>query len=114
MAFLYWGSTLLVAIMLALSAFSYFFHKATMDGIRDLGFPNFFRIQLGLLKLLALLILLLPQAPLMVKEWAYAGIALFYLTAIIAHIAHKDSYLITLINLLFLGLLIVSRLFLPY
>ncbi|MDC8004163.1 DoxX family protein [Aureisphaera galaxeae] len=109
---IYWISTLLVSAMLLWSSYSYIFSESTIQGIRDLGFPDFFRIQLAVLKLLAVLILVVPQIPLTVKEWAYAGVGLFFITAIVAHFAHKDPIAINLINVVFIGLLIVSRIYL--
>lgn len=109
MVAIYWSSTILVSLMLAWSAYGYIFHKATIDGVRDLGFPDFFRIQLAVLCLLATAVLLIPQVPLRVKEWAYAGVALFFITSFVAHVAHKDPIIISLINIFFLGILIVSN-----
>lgn len=108
----YWTSTLLVSLMLLWSAYGYLFHKATIDGVRELGFPDFFRIQLAVLCIIAVVILLIPQIPLRIKEWAYAGVGLFFITAFIAHVAHKDPFIISAINLVFLGLLIVSNIYL--
>lgn len=42
------------------------------------------------------------------KEWAYAGVALFLLTAIIAHHVHGDPVVLNLINVVILGGLAVS------
>ena len=109
---IYWTSTLLVSIMLLWSAYTYFFHKATIDGVKALGFPDFFRVQLAALKIIAVAALLVPQVPVQVKEWAYAGVGLFYITAIVAHVAHKDPIGITLINVIFLGLLVISNIYL--
>jgi hypothetical protein len=106
---MYWISTSLISVYLLLSAYSYFFSKSTIEGVRELGFPDFFRIELAILKIIAVLVLLIPSVPIQLKEWAYAGIGLFLLTAIVAHIAHKDHFGITLINLLFLVILIWSN-----
>ncbi|MEG1025669.1 MAG: DoxX family protein [Flavobacterium sp.] len=105
---IYWLTTALISAYLVLSSYSYLFSKSTIEGIKALGFPNFFRIELAVLKIIAVLILLIPALPLQAKEWAYAGVALFLLTAIIAHIAHKDNIWITVINLVLIGLLAVS------
>jgi hypothetical protein len=43
------------------------------------------------------------------KEWAYAGLAFFLLTAIVAHSAHGDPWTFNLANLVLLALLFVSR-----
>ncbi len=109
---LYWSTTIVLAIFLLWSAYTYMFSKATIEGVRELGFPDHFRVQLALLKIVAVLLLLVPQVPLQVKEWAYAGIVLFFITAIVAHTAHKDPVIITFINIFFIGVTIVSNLYL--
>lgn len=108
----YWTTTLLTAIYLLWSAYSYLFSKSTIEGIKDLGFPDYFRIELAVLKVLAVIILLVPQIPIQIKEWAYVGIGLFYITAIVAHAAHKDPLIISLINIVLMGLLVVSNMYL--
>ncbi len=108
----YWISTILISIFLLWSAFSYVYSKPAIEGFKELGFPNFFRIQLVILKVLAAIVILVPIVPIQVKEWAYAGIALFLITAIVAHMAHKDPLFITLINVVFIVILIISNIFL--
>jgi len=109
---IYWVTTAAVSGFLFLSSLSYIFHQSTIDGVRELGFPDFFRVQLAVLKLFAIAVLLIPSIPIQVKEWAYSGVALFIVTAIVAHIAHKDSVLITLFNVVLFLLLITSNLYL--
>ncbi|QQM62847.1 DoxX family protein [Pseudoalteromonas sp. LC2018020214] len=109
---IYWISTIAICGILTLSSVSYIFHTPTITGVRELGFPDFFRIQLAVLKLIAVIVLVIPSIPNQLKEWAYAGVALFFLTAIIAHVAHKDSHLITIINIIFLLLLATSSYYL--
>lgn len=38
----YWISTTILCIFLLLSAYTYLFHKTTIDGVKALGFPGFF------------------------------------------------------------------------
>ncbi|MFS4494617.1 DoxX family protein [Maribacter sp. 2308TA10-17] len=109
---IYWASTGLLSLFLLWSAYGYLFSKPMIDGVKELGFPDHFRIQLAILKVIAVVIILIPQIPLQVKDWAYAGIALFLLTAIVAHTAHKDPFFITVINLTLVALLIVSNIYL--
>ncbi len=104
----YWISTGLLSAFLIWSAGSYLLHQATIEGIQELGFPDFFRIQLAVMKLSAVIVLLIPQIPVQVKEWAYAGVGLFLITAIVAHFAHKDPFVLHLINLAVFGVLMVS------
>ncbi|WP_375560018.1 DoxX family protein [Bernardetia sp. OM2101] len=109
---IYWTSTTLLVLFLLWSAYTYLYSKATIEGVKELGFPDFFRVQLAVLKIVAVLIILIPQIPMQAKEWAYSGIGLFFLTAIVAHIAHKDPIIITLINGVLVILLIVSNIYL--
>lgn len=108
----YWATTIIVVLFLLWSAYSYAFQKAAIEGVRELGFPDFFRIELIVLKILAAFCLMFPFVPIQVKEWAYAGIGLFLLTAIVAHLVHKDAIIITFINLAILSILILSNYFL--
>jgi len=106
---IYWISTGLISVFLALSTYTYFFSQVTKEGLRDLGFPDFFIIQLGILQLVAAIILLVPNLPMYLKDWAYAGVGLFLLTALVAHIAHKDSILIMILLVVLFVILGVSR-----
>ena len=108
---IYWTTTSLISLILSWSAYTYFFNQATIAGVRALGFPDFFRIQLAVLKILAVIILLIPLFPAQLKEWAYAGVGLFFVTAIVAHAVHKDPIYISLINVLFIGLLVLSYMY---
>ena len=108
---IYWTTTLITSIYLLWSAYGYLFSQTMIEGIEKLGFPNFFRVELAVLKIIAVAVLLIPQIPVHYKDWAYVGIALFYLTAIIAHFAHKDPIAINLINVVLLGILIVSNVY---
>ena len=108
----YWTTTILLAHFLLWSTYTYLFSKSTIEGVKALGFPDFFRIQLAILKLLAIVVLLIPAIPLQIKEWAYAGVGLFFLTAIVAHIVHKDPIVITVINVGLIATLIISNIYL--
>ncbi|MEO1253317.1 MAG: DoxX family protein [Bacteroidota bacterium] len=110
MKILYWSSTLLLSLILLWSSYTYVFMKSAIDGVRELGFPDFFRIQLAVLKSIAVVVILVPSIYMSLKEWAYAGVGLFFITAIVAHVAHKDSIIITIVNVLFLGILLTSYL----
>lgn len=108
----YWTTTILISMFLLWSAYSYLFSKTTIDGVKSLGFPEHFRIEIAILKIIGALILIIPPIPLQVKEWGYAGVALFFITAIVAHAAHKDPFIINLINICLLAILIISNIYL--
>ena len=56
-----------------------------------LGFPNpWFRVELSLAKIAGVVALLFPMVPARLKEWAYAGLAINLVSAIIAHLSIAD------------------------
>lgn len=84
---LYWVVTALLALQMIAAGILYFTDPTIAAGFRHLGFPDYLRKELGIAKLIAALILLLPMVPLRVKEWAYAGLAFTFVSAFIAHTA---------------------------
>lgn len=82
---IYWISTVLAMLTGATTAFMYFTSPQFIEGYRHLGFPDYFRIELGIFKIVGLLILLIPAIPARIKEWAYAGFAITFTSGIIAH-----------------------------
>ena len=75
---------------MAFSAFSYFTNPDVAAGFVHLGFPDYFRIQLGIAKVIGVIVLLAPVWP-KLKEWAYAGFTINFISAYIAHQAVGDS-----------------------
>lgn len=82
---IYWSSTVLAMLTGASSAFMYFTSPKFIEGYKHLGFPDYFRIELGIAKIIGMLILLIPVIPARIKEWAYVGFAITFLSGIIAH-----------------------------
>lgn len=106
---IYWITTSLISILLIFSAGSYLFSESVIEGIRALGFPDYFRIQLAYLKLIAAVVLFIPAIPLIIKDWAYVGVGLFLITAFIAHYEHKDPLALNLVNIIVFAVLVLSR-----
>jgi hypothetical protein len=76
-----------------------------------LGFPEYFKIELTIAKILGVLALLIPAVPFKLKEFAYFGFAITLISASIAHFGRGDtglSVLIVVDPLVFLGLLTIS------
>ncbi|RZJ56140.1 MAG: DoxX family protein [Flavobacterium sp.] len=55
------------------------------EGIRHLGYPEYFGNALVVFKVLGSLILVIPQIPKNVKEWAYAGFGFDFIFASISY-----------------------------
>lgn len=78
------------------------------EGIRHLGYPDYFGVMLAVFKVCGALVLIIPQVPDRVKEWAYAGFAIDFIAAFVS-IGVIDGFgAMSLIPLLALAILIVS------
>lgn len=108
---IYWAATGLVSLMMLFSAYAYFTDPNVSAGFVAMGFKDFFRIELGIAKLLGAIVLLIPVAPKLIKEWAYAGFGITFISAFIAHAANGDPVSAMVMPLVALSLLAVSRVF---
>ncbi|HTF03927.1 MAG TPA: DoxX family protein [Bacteroidia bacterium] len=81
----YWIFTSLIALNLIMAGTMYFTNPEVSAGFAHLGFPDYFRIELGIAKLVGAVVLILPFLPRNVKEWVYAGAGITFISAAIAH-----------------------------
>lgn len=78
------------------------------QGVSHLGYPDYFRIELNVFKVLGSLAIILPMVPGRVKEWAYAGLAITSISAFISNWA-VDGFTVNLIlPLVVFAILVVS------
>jgi hypothetical protein len=103
----YWASTGIVALMMAYSAYAYLTAPAIAQAFQHLGFPSYFRVELGIAKLLGAIALVM-RVPARIKEWAYAGFGISFISAFIAHASSGDPLAARVAPLLFLFLLVTS------
>lgn len=84
---IFWTTTILIflfeGVMPALTSQT----ELAKEGIRHLGYPEYFGNALVVFKVLGVLALVIPQVPNRVKEWAYAGFAFDFIFASISHFA---------------------------
>ena len=88
---IYWVLTAIVSLLMLFSAYMYLTSDAIKQGFVHLGFPDYFRVELGIAKLIGGIALLLPL-PRRVKEWTYAGFGINFISAFIAHVALGDEF----------------------
>lgn len=105
----YWISTALVSLMMVFSAYSYFTSSEVKQGFQHLGFPDYFRVELAIAKILGAIMLVVPIKG-QVKEWAYAGFTVTFISAFIAHTASGDSINNRIGPIVFLSVLALSYL----
>jgi DoxX-like family len=106
---IYWVSTGLFGAMMLFSGYSYFTNPQMADAFKHLGFPDYFRVELGSAKILGALVLLIPQIPAKIKEWAYAGFGIILISAAIAHNSVGDPTSAVVTPLVMLVILAVSN-----
>ena len=85
----------------------YFYSDTIAQNFQELGFPDYFRLQLGVAKLIGGTLLLVPFSG-RFKEWIYAGFTINLISASIAHTAAGHPISKILIPLAFLGVLGLS------
>ena len=78
------------------------------EGIRHLGYPEYFGIMLVVFKVLGTLALIIPQVPARIKEWAYAGFVFDFIFACGSHWAVDGFGGQTIFPLIVLAILMVS------
>jgi hypothetical protein len=82
---IYWVSTgfifLFEGVMPALTSHT----DLAVEGIRHLGYPDYFRVMLTVFKVIGALALILPFVKGNVKEWVYAGFGFDFISAFVSH-----------------------------
>lgn len=82
---IFWVSTTLIFLMDAVMPALTSHTELAVEGIRHLGFPDYFRVQLTVFKVVGGIVLIIPAIPSRVKEWAYVGFGINFISACIAH-----------------------------
>lgn len=102
----YYVSTSIISLMMLYIAYETLTMPHVKESMLRLGFPHYFRVQLGLTKIIGAVLLWMPVR--LLKETAYFGFAFTFLSAAIAHYMVGDSTKETIGGLVFLAILIAS------
>ncbi len=86
----YWISTILLTLALGIGSVMALFSPEAGEPVTRLGYPAYLPAFLGVARLLALAVILIPNGYALLKEWAYAGLAFDLIGAIYSHIAFGD------------------------
>lgn len=105
---IFWVTTTLIflfeGVMPALTSQT----ELAKEGIRHLGYPEYFGTMLVVFKVLGTLVLIIPQAPARMKEWAYAGFVFDFIFACGSHWAVDGFGGQTIFPLIVLAILLIS------
>jgi hypothetical protein len=87
----YWIFTGLFALQMGFTAYAQLRIPVVAQVFTHLGFPDYFRVELSWAKLAGIAVLLVPEVPHRLKEWAYSGFFIVLASALIAHLAVGDD-----------------------
>lgn len=108
---IFWTTTILIflfeGVLPALTSQT----EMAKEGIKHLGYPEYFGNVLIVFKVLGTLALIIPQIPKRFKEWAYAGFIFDFLFASISHYAIDGLGFETFFPLIVLAILMISYVF---
>ncbi len=81
---IYWIITIVALALIILP--SYFAPREYLiQTTKNLQFPDYFPLELDILKIVGAVLILIPLIPTMFKEWAYVGFGILLLSASLAH-----------------------------
>lgn len=104
----YWIVTIIVALeSLAGGVADILQVQDYMKVLKQLGYPPYFSVILGVGKVVAAVVILIPRFP-RLKEWAYAGLVLQFIGAILSQIFAGNSATMLIAPFIFLCLIVAS------
>lgn len=102
----YYATTAIISGMMLFIAFETLTKPEVKVSMAHLGFPDYFRIELGISKIIGAIFLWLPVR--MLKEFAYFGFAIMFASASLAHFVVGDPSDKVIAGIVFLAILITS------
>ena len=108
---IFWTATIIIALFEGLMPVLTSQTELAKEGIRHLGYPEYFGNALVVFKVLGVIVLVIPQIPKRIKEWAYAGFAFDFIFATISHAAVDGINGQTFFPLIIFGILAISYIY---
>lgn len=105
---IFWISTTIIFLMEGVMPALTSQTELAKEGIRHLGYPDYFGNALVVFKVGGALLLILPQISKRIKEWAYAGFGFDFIFAAISILAVDGFSGMVFLPIVFLGILIIS------
>jgi hypothetical protein len=105
---IYWITTALIFLFEGVLVALTFNSELAVDGIRHLGYPPYFGPMLAVFKVTGALVLIIPALRGRVKEWAYAGFGIVFISAAVSHASVDDFGGQTIFPIIFFAILVTS------
>lgn len=81
---IFWISTIIIFLTQGVLEVLTFNSPMAIEGIKHLGYPEYFLLMLVVAKVLGVLALIIPTVSRRIKEWAYAGFTFDFIAAFIS------------------------------
>ncbi len=104
----FWITTIIIALFEGLLSLLTSHTEMAQEGIRHLGYPLYFGTLLMVFKVLGSIVLIVPSFPRKVKEWAYAGFGIDFISAFVSILAVDGFTPLALGPLVFMVILLLS------
>ncbi|WP_461069652.1 DoxX family protein [Spirosoma horti] len=105
---IYWVTTVMFSLWMLANAYAYLTSEEARRLCAHFGFPDYFRVELAVAKVIGITVLVPPLLKGRIKEWAYAGFVITVISGFIAHLASGDSVRDSASALLALVLILIS------
>ena len=103
---IYWVTTSIICLFASSAIFMN--SEMAIEGTKHVGIPRWLGLEISIGQLIGLVLLIVPAVPAQLKEWAYVGFGILYISAVVAHIAIGDPINNTVMAIVFFGLLLAS------
>ncbi|MCJ8208283.1 DoxX family protein [Mucilaginibacter sp. RS28] len=108
---IYWVFTSIFFLFDSVMPALTFNSEMAKQGVAHMGFPDYFRIELSIGKIIGGLLLILPFIPARFKEWAYVGFGISIISAFIANIAMGSQTSFIIMPVVVFAVLLVSYIY---
>ena len=108
---IFWAATIFIFLFEGVMPALTFQTELAKEGIRHLGYPEYFGTTLVVFKILGTLILIIPTLPQKLKELAYAGFMFNFIFAAISHTVVDGFTVQVFFPLIILAILLVSYIY---
>ncbi len=105
---IYWITTIIIFLFEGVMPAFTSRTELAKEGIRHLGYPDYFGIMLTVFKVAGGIAITIPGIPVRIREWAYAGLGLELIAAFISHWAVDGLNGQTIFPLVVFSILAVS------
>lgn len=105
---IFWISTIAIFLFEGVMPALFSQQKEAKEAFAHLGYPEYFGVLLTVFKVLGALVLIIPNLPRRIKEWAYAGFAIDFISASVSYFVVDGIGFFAFFPLIVLAVLIVS------